>query len=157
MPEGQDPSIHDQTPPVVDIPPIIQNEDNKPKRYLPPNSEDLFQEMLDRGIKFTKENVIALEKMRDGRIIFLEDAPGKGLDHIWEEHGAEFGKKAINREDMPLLLMKAIQEENIIGYQGKGYGRPIYSVEFQGEIVQVAISVGSNGFIVGANLNSKGK
>ena len=87
----------------------------------------------------------------------MEDAPDKGLDHIWQEHGAQFAEKNISRDDMPLLIMQAVREGNIIGYQGKGQGRPIYSVEFQGKIVQVAISVGTNGFIVGANLNSKGK
>ena len=75
--------------------------------------------------------------------------------HVFQNQKA--CRASSKREDVPLLLMKAIREENIIGYQGKGYGRPIYSVEFQGKIVQVAISVGTNGFIVGANLNSKGK
>ena len=125
-------------------------------RHLPPNAEQLFKEMSEQGVKFTKENVIALEKMRDGRIIFLEDTPDKGLDHIWQRHGAQYDQKGIRRDDMSLLLMKAIREGNIIGYQGKGQGRPIYSVEFKGKTFQLAITVGNNGFIVGANLSSVG-
>ena len=112
--------------------------------------------MSEQGVKFTKENVIALEKMQDGRIIFLEDTPDKGLDHIWQRHGAQYDQKGIRRDDMSLLLMKAIREGNIIGYQGKGQGRPIYSVEFKGKTFQLAITVGNNGFIVGANLSSVG-
>ena len=125
-------------------------------RHLPPNAEQLFKEMSEQGVKFTKENVIALEKMQDGRIIFLEDTPDKGLDHIWQRHGAQYDQKGIRRDDMSLLLMKAIREGNIIGYQGKGQGRPIYSVEFKGKTFQLAITVGNNGFIVGANLSSVG-
>ena len=38
-----------------------------------------------------------------------------------------------------------------MGYQGRGTGRPIYEFVYNGEVRQVAITVGSNGFIVGAN------
>lgn len=40
---------------------------------------------------------------------------------------------------------------HIVGYQGKGTGRPIYEVDYNGTKRRVAVTVGSNGYIVGAN------
>lgn len=95
-----------------------------------------------------------MERMPDGRIVFLEDTPGKGLDHIWERHYREFTKKHIKKDDIPLLVIKALREGNIVGYQGEGKGRPIYSVEFRGNNINIGITVSDNGFIVGANPKS---
>lgn len=47
--------------------------------------------------------------------------------------------------------MAAVTEGEIIGYQGKDKGRAIYEFFYNGQMHRVAISVGSNGFIVGAN------
>ncbi len=48
--------------------------------------------------------------------------------------------------------MRAVQEGEIVGHQGAGTGRPIYQVEYDGTTLKVAITVGSNGYIVGANI-----
>ena len=56
-----------------------------------------------------------------------------GLNHIITEHADDFLNK------------------KIVGYQGRGTGRPIYEFTYNGEIHKVAITVGNNGFIVGAN------
>lgn len=50
--------------------------------------------------------------------------------------------------------MKALKENKIVGYQGKGTGRPIYELIYKGTKQHVAITTGSNGFIVGANSTS---
>ncbi|WP_171304781.1 hypothetical protein [Acinetobacter soli] len=47
--------------------------------------------------------------------------------------------------------MEAVKGGKIIGYQGKGTGRPIYETVINGEKRAIAISIGNNGFIVGAN------
>ena len=74
-----------------------------------------------------------------------------GLTHIVESHGSDFARKGISEKQIPDLLMKSLEANNIVGYQGKGYGRPIYEVNYLGKIHHIAITVGSNGFIVGAN------
>lgn len=43
-------------------------------------------------------------------------------------------------------------EGNQVGMQG---ARPIYSVPYKGEVKNIAITIGDNGFIVGANSSSK--
>lgn len=47
--------------------------------------------------------------------------------------------------------MESITNGKIVGYQGRGTGRPIYEVMFNGNKHHTARTVGSNGFIVGAN------
>ncbi|WP_206743543.1 hypothetical protein, partial [Lactiplantibacillus plantarum] len=48
------------------------------------------------------------------------------------------------------FLMTVLEKGKIIGYQGKGKGRPIYEVIYNGKKYRAAITVGKNGFIVGA-------
>ncbi len=47
--------------------------------------------------------------------------------------------------------MTAVTEGKIVGYQGRGTGRPIYEIEYNGKLQRVAVTVGDNGYIVGAN------
>lgn len=47
--------------------------------------------------------------------------------------------------------MNALENGKIVGYQGRGTRRPMYEFTYNGEIYKVAITVGNNGFIVGAN------
>jgi hypothetical protein len=51
--------------------------------------------------------------------------------------------------------MTALQNGEVVGYQGTGGTRPIYEYTFNGKLHQTAITVGSNGCIVGANPNTK--
>lgn len=48
----------------------------------------------------------------------------------------------------------AVKSGTIVGYQGRGKGRPIYEFIYKGKTRRVAISIGSNGYIVGANPKS---
>jgi filamentous hemagglutinin len=47
--------------------------------------------------------------------------------------------------------MNLVTEGNIVGYQGSGTGRPIYQTTINGQPQRIAVTVASNGFIVGAN------
>lgn len=58
------------------------------------------------------------------------------------------------KEDIPDFILQALSEGKVIGYQGKGTGRPIYEITYKGKNQKVAITVGSNGYIVGANPTS---
>ena len=74
-----------------------------------------------------------------------------GLNHIVTEHADDFLNKGITQEQIPDYVMNALENGKIVGYQGRGTGRPIYEFTYNGEIHKVAITVGNNGFIVGAN------
>ncbi|PJG85311.1 hemagglutinin repeat-containing protein, partial [Conservatibacter flavescens] len=110
-----------------------------------------FSELTQNGIKFTQDQVIAITKTNDGRIVFLEKGNAKaGLEHVLK-HKNEFIAKGISESDIPNFLITALNQNNIVGYQGKGNGRPIYELNYNGKTQRVAITVGNNGFIVGAN------
>lgn len=51
----------------------------------------------------------------------------------------------------PKWLMNALENGNIVEYQGRGTGSPIYEFTYNGERHNIAITVGNNEFVVGAN------
>jgi len=114
----------------------------------------LLDELAAKGISFSRDDVVAIWKDADGNIVFLENGTDKaGLAHIVGRHGPEFAAKGISESDIPSFLKEALTNGTKVGYQGKGLGRPVYEVLWQGKMLKVAITVGSNGYIVGANLS----
>jgi hypothetical protein len=104
------------------------------------------------GVKFTLQNVVATGTTPSGQIVFLETGSSSaGLQHIIEEHGAEFANMGVSPAQIADVVMQAVTQGKIVGYQGSGTGRPIYEVTVNGQQHQIAVTVGSNGFIVGAN------
>lgn len=86
------------------------------------------------------------------KIVWLEKGnTSAGFEHILIEHGEQFTKQGISKSELPDFLMTVLEKGKIIGYQGKGKGRPIYEVIYNGKKYRAAITVGKNGFIVGAN------
>ncbi|CAI1087811.1 hemagglutinin repeat-containing protein [Serratia quinivorans] len=115
-------------------------------------TKSLFKEMTAQGIKFTPENVVGAAKDSSGKIVFLEKGNSKaGLQHIVGEHKKDFANIGVSEAKIPSVVMKAVTEGKIVGYQGKGTGRPIYEIVINGETHRLAITVSSNGFVVGAN------
>lgn len=57
----------------------------------------------------------------------------------------------VSEAQIPGVLMKAVSEGRIVGYQGSGMGRPIYELTINGQRQQIAVTVSDNGFVVGAN------
>lgn len=47
--------------------------------------------------------------------------------------------------------MNAIDKGKVVGYQGRGTGRPIYEFVYNGTTQRGGITISDNGFIVGAN------
>lgn len=112
----------------------------------------LLKELTANGVKFTPENIVAVARDTNGRIIFLETgSPRAGLQHIVERHSEEFARMGVSEANIPKVMMKAVTEGKISGYQGTGTGRPIYEVSVNGQTQRIAVTVGGNGYIVGAN------
>ncbi len=114
---------------------------------------------LPPDAKVTHADIVDIRTLPDGRTVWLElgtefgERP-IGLQHIISEHVNDFADKGISEADIPDVLFKALAEGKIVGYQGKGKGRSIYEYQFHGKTQYVAITVGDNGFIVGANPTS---
>ena len=113
----------------------------------------LLDDLSTRGVRHTPENIVAIRRADEGRVVFLETGGEKaGLAHIIHEHALEFIGAGISTNRIPDAIMTAIMRGRVIGYQGRDLGRPIYEFDFLGRRNHVSITIGDNGFIVGANL-----
>ena len=118
------------------------------------NSPELLDELAKSGVKYNPNDVQAVTKTVDGKLVWLENGNSKaGLEHVMN-HADDFAAKGIPKNQIQDLVMEALNKGEIVGYQGKGQGRPIYEVVFNGQKQRVAITIGNNGFIVGANPSS---
>ena len=118
----------------------------------------MLDELAANGVKFTPQNVIATGRSANGQVVFLEKGNSQsGLTHIIGEHGSQFAQMGIAEAEIPSVVMKAVSQGKLVGYQGSGTGRPIYEITINGQPQRIAVTVGSNGYIVGANPRGGGK
>jgi hypothetical protein len=109
----------------------------------------LIEGLREQDIKHTPENIVGIGKTPTGKTVFLETGDSRaGLTHIIGEHAQDFARRGIPEEQIQNAVMTAVTKGKIVGYQGS---RPIYEVRFKGKIQRIAVTVGNNGFIVGAN------
>ncbi|HMJ77425.1 MAG TPA: RHS repeat-associated core domain-containing protein, partial [Iamia sp.] len=112
----------------------------------------LYDELTAAGIKFNPEKVVRIGRDGSGRIVWLEQgSSASGLRHILERHGDEFLGIGIAREDVASFVFNAATRGRLVGFQGAGEGRGIYEVVWNGQLRRVAVTIGDNGYIVGAN------
>ncbi|MEV6228505.1 hypothetical protein AB0L88_11620 [Saccharopolyspora shandongensis] len=124
----------------------------------PEDRQRLIEEALAQGHKISPDKVAEIGKDPNGRIVWLEEGKGgkggAGLEHVYE-HEKEFTDRGIPREEIGKFAHEAATEGKYTGYsQGKPPGRPIFEIEYGGQRHFVALTIGSNGFIVGANMKS---
>lgn len=123
---------------------------------MPSESERslLLAELQKQGIKHHPNQVIRIAKKPDETIIFLETGNSlSGLQHILENHRADFLYRNITEDQITDLVIDAVVRGKAIGTQGTG--RIIYEIMFNGKLQYVSVTVGSNGYIVGANPTPK--
>ncbi|CAM8655704.1 Domain of unknown function DUF637, haemagglutinin putative [Comamonadaceae bacterium] len=112
----------------------------------------LLNELTANGVKFTPENVIATTRGPSGQVVFLETGNSRaGLQHIVGEHANDFANIGVSQAEIPNVVMQAVSQGKIVGYQGSGTGRPIFETVINGQPRRLAITISDNGFIVGAN------
>lgn len=116
----------------------------------------LLAALLDAGIKHSPEKIVRIAKQADGKIVFLEEGKpgrrGSGLAHILKEHQEDFARRGIAENEIPDAVIAAITRGTFLGYQGTiEPRREIYEVTFNGKTQCIAVTVGDNGYIVGAN------
>ncbi|MCM0590018.1 MAG: hypothetical protein ACSI46_27265 [Gloeotrichia echinulata DVL01] len=116
----------------------------------------LLAALCQAGIKHSPEKVVRIAKQDDGKIIFLEEGKagrrGSGLAHILEQHREDFARRGISENEIPDAVIAAVTEGTFLGYQGTiEPPREIYQIIFNGKTQYIAVTVGDNGYIVGAN------
>jgi hypothetical protein len=118
----------------------------------PPRSgvdKELVAEVQRRGDKISPDKVVRIEK--PDRIIWLEEGDERaGLAHIMtNKRVADFARHGIAQDEIVDAVFTALTDGKPIGITGRD--RVVYAVDYRGRPVRIAVSVGSNGFIVGAN------
>lgn len=119
----------------------------------------LFFSNLYLHINSFFENLVAIP-YPSGKIIWMESGnSSSGLEHILAEHEKQFNAQGVSTEEIPNFILKAIHQGNIVGKQGAGsHPRTVFEFVYEGQPRQVAVQIGSNGYIVSANPKSmKGK
>lgn len=119
----------------------------------------LIRELENQQVKFTEKAIIFIDKDVKGKVCFLERGNSKaGYKHILT-HAEEFKKAGISIYNLPHVLFSAIKSAAPVAIQNQQHakgGRPIYEVTDKiGKSHLLAISVGANGFVVGANPQNK--
>ncbi|MFI9811371.1 WXG100-like domain-containing protein [Saccharothrix variisporea] len=148
----------------------LRRKDPDPQRKNPREVErqrkerekrELIEEAQRDGVKLDPDKVVEIGKDPNGKIVFLEEGgvnprTGKeaGLAHVMK-HKDEFVAGGIPEDKIAEVVHRAATEGRYTGYcQGKPPGRPIFEVEYGGQKHYVSVSVGNNGYIVGANMRS---
>jgi hypothetical protein len=120
------------------------------------NRQGLIDDLGRSGIKHTPENIVDIRKTQDGKIVFLETGNRQaGLEHILVRHEQDFANVGIHADQIPDAVMTAVTQGKVIGHQGKNQGRTIYDVVFNDTRHRISVTVSDNGFIVGANPQSR--
>lgn len=112
-------------------------------------ARELVNEVQRRGDKISPDQVVRIEK--PSRIVWLEEGNERaGLAHLLiDKRVADFARHGIGRDEIVDAVFTALTDGTPIGITGRD--RVVYLVTYQGHSVRIAISVGDNGFIVGAN------
>ena len=115
----------------------------------------LIDEVISNGDKISPDKVVMITRDPNGRIVWLEEGnKNSGLQHIINEHGREFNGRGISNENIPNYVLEAVYQGNIVGTQGRRNPRTVYEFVYNGVTQRIAVQVGSNGYIVGANPKS---
>jgi hypothetical protein len=113
-----------------------------------PSREELIDELAQRGVKHTPENIVAIGRDPGGRIVFLETgSPSAGLEHILLKK-TQYAKQGVGEDHVAEYVFTAVTKGRVVGMQRT---RPIYEFQWNGATHRLAVDVGDNGFIVGAN------
>lgn len=93
--------------------------------------------------------MVDIRRLPDGRTVWLEKGTdAAGLQHIYKRHEVDFVSKGISRDDIPNVVMSALERGKIVGTNGSA---SVYRIMYNGVEQNIAVGIGSNGFVVRAN------
>ncbi|KAH8782181.1 hypothetical protein BGZ57DRAFT_852962 [Hyaloscypha finlandica] len=128
-------------------------------------SEELIREELQQGIGIHPQEVVRIWKIGEGRdwvcktftIRIEKGGPRGGLEHMLRHDTQKpFANRGITGEAFLELIEAATKVGRFIQPQSKTHKRPrpIFALKFHGQPVAVAITIGPDGYVVGANFRS---
>jgi hypothetical protein len=113
----------------------------------------LIDELKRNGVKFDEDAIVRIGRDRGGKVIFLETGNARaGLEHILVRHEDDFARRGIPRDQVADFVFQAATDGTKVGQQSATRaGRDVFETAWGDGTQRVAVSVGDNGFIVGAN------
>jgi hypothetical protein len=118
--------------------------------------EELIAQLQADEIKHNPDGILRIARLSDGKIIFLEIGNARsGWQHIQKDHANDFTNRGIPEDMIIDAIMSAVTRGIIIGTQGTKRKRDVYEIDFNGTVQYISISIGVNGYIVGANPTRK--
>lgn len=71
---------------------------------------------LPVGTRITPGSVVDIGRIPDGRTVWLEKGTdAAGLQHIYKRHEADFVNEGISRDDIPNVVMSALERGKVVG------------------------------------------
>jgi hypothetical protein len=127
---------------------LLKAQEGLVQRY---SQQDILVKLMEKAkVKFNRQQLLKVEDVKDHGVVFLERGTEKaGYQHILK-HAEEFKSKGISVSELPKKIFAALKQNRVVGYQGRDRGRPIYWAGGASRLC-FAITVASNGYIVGAN------
>jgi hypothetical protein len=114
--------------------------------------EELIGQLRETRVKHNPDAILRIARLSDGKIVFLELGNDiSGWQHIRKNHADEFINRGISEDMIIDAIMSAVTRGVIIGTQGTKGTRDVYEFDFNGTVQYISITVGDNGYIVGAN------
>jgi len=111
--------------------------------------EEHVKLLINNGIHFDRDKLVATAQMPYGDIVFLEQGDArKGLTHILS-HQAQFNAQGIPESQILTAVMGAVTNGKYVGTQGRD--RPVYQIILDGSVKNIAVTLGDNQYIVSAN------
>ncbi|APU12695.1 MULTISPECIES: hypothetical protein [Actinoalloteichus] len=112
---------------------------------------DWIAELRRSGTKISTDKIVRMTRLRNGRLVWLETGTkNSGLGHVMSDGRPEqFEYLGTPREQLPALIIAALERGRVVGYSGRD--RPVYEVDIGDGPRRIAITVSSNGYIVGAH------
>jgi filamentous hemagglutinin len=118
--------------------------------------EELIAQLRASGVKHNPDDILRIARLSEGKIVFLELGNDiSGWQHIRKAHANDFANRGIPEDMIIDAIMSAVTSGIVIGTQGTKGKRDVYEIEFNGVVQYISITVGENGYIVGANPTKK--
>lgn len=117
----------------------------------PPPDPALIAEVQANGHKISPDRVVRIGRGSDGKVVWMEKGNATaGEAHLMgSQRVADFKGIGIAASDIVDVVFTAATKGTPVGISGRD--RVVYAVDHHGEQKRIAVSVSSNGFIVGGH------
>lgn len=119
--------------------------------HAPPPDPELIAVVQRQGHKISPDRVVRIVRLPDQRVVWLEEGNDRsGLRHIMEpKRITNFERKDIVEDEIVDAIFDALAHGKPVGVSSTD--RIVYEFSHRGHVKRIAISVSTNGYIVGAH------